>query len=242
LTANTAAFRFCSLKSFSELPGEIYFYSKVKGMASYFQEATNYAIKQFGNEYDVDPRSIVDGENFFSFVCHTKAFLETGDFSNMTVGQGYTFIVKRDNRIVPFGSALSFEQARATLEKWLASEVRIKKHKPEFDPGKKYDIQITRITKRWMIIEKLLKFEVTYTIPEVVGGSIFRIPKKYTNKLLEERLVKLPVTFSGIKDRLSLIDELLATDACEFDLLEYQEVKFAKYVDKATEADLKSIW
>ncbi|MCD9016034.1 YrhB family protein [Parachryseolinea silvisoli] len=211
-------------------------------MADYFQEARNYAIKQFGNEYAVDQRSIVDEEDFFSFVCHTKAFLETGDFSKMTVGQGYTFIVKRDNRIIPFGSGLSFEQARATLEKWLAAEIRIKKYKREFDPAKRYDIQITRINKRWVIIDKLLKFEIAYTIPEIVGDSIFRIPKKYNSKILEERLTGLPVTFCDIKDRLSLIDELLVADACEFDLVEHREKNFAKYTVKATEEDLKPIW
>jgi hypothetical protein len=211
-------------------------------MKDYFQEATDYVVKQIGHEYAVDRRNIVDDEHCFGFIYHTKAFLDTGDFSKITAGQRYTFIIKRDNRIVSFGSGLSFEQARTTLEKSLAREVRIKKHKPEFDPKKGYDIRITHINKRWVIIDKLLKSEATYTIPEIVGDSIFRIPQKYNSKLLEERLTRLPVTFCGIKDRLSLIDELLAADACRFELVERQEKSFAKYRDKATEEDLKSIW
>jgi hypothetical protein len=128
------------------------------------------------------------------------------------------------------------------LEKWLAIEVRIKKHKPEFDPEKKYGIQITRINKRWVIVDKLLKFEVSYTVPEIVGDSIFRIPQKYNSKLLEKRLAELPATFCGIKDRLSLIDELLAADACDFILVEHQEKSFAKYTARATEEDLIPVW
>ena len=106
----------------------------------------------------------------------------------------------------------------------------------------KYNLQINSIKKQQTLIEKLKGHKLTFVIPEVICDSIFRIPKTYDSKGIEKRLKDLPVVFYGVSNSLRLIDDLLSSDCCDFDLPIHQNKNLAKYITRATEEDLKPIW
>jgi hypothetical protein len=208
----------------------------------YLDQARRYVSNRFGNEVSVLEESIIDSDRFYCFTLQSNEFIRTRNPSEMVAGQGYTIINKEDNRFFDFGSRYSLSESLKILEKDLIMERKIRKYKPQFELWTRYDIQINTIKKRQVLIEKLKEFKVTYIIPEVVGDSIFRISKPYDAGNLEKRLKDLPVIFHGVTDGLGLIDGLLNSDCCEFDLLKHQEKSAAKCADTATEEDLKPIW
>jgi hypothetical protein len=211
-------------------------------MTDYSAEARRHISERYGDQFSLLEKSIVDSDRFYCFTFQSSEFIRTGDYSSMSVGQGYTIIDKEDNRFFDFESIHSLDQSLKILDEKLTIENRIRKHKPQFDLRTKYDLQINSIKKRQPLIEKLKGYGLTYVIPEVVGDSIFRIAKTYDSKGIEKRLTDLPVVFHGISNDLTLIDDLLSSDYCDFDVPKHQDKSLAKYVEKATEDDLKPIW
>lgn len=211
-------------------------------MTDYLAEAIRHINEKYGDQFSILEKSIVDSNRFYCFTFQSNEFIRTGDNSTMAVGQGYTIINKEDNRFFDFGSRHSLEQSLKILDENLKVEDRIRKHKPQFGLGTKYDLQINSVKKRHTLIEKLKGHGLTYVIPEVVGDSIFRIAKTYDSKGIEKRLRDLPVVFHGISNSLTLIDDLLSSDCCDFDLPKHQDKSLEKYVERATEEDLKPIW
>jgi hypothetical protein len=211
-------------------------------MIDYLAKAKRYINERVGDHVSVLEESIVDTDRFYCFTFQSNEFIKTENFSTMLVGHGYTIINKEDGRFFDFGSRHSLDQSLKILDENLRTEQRIRKHKFQFELGTKYDLQINVIRKHQVLVEKLKEQEVTYIIPEVVSDSIFRIAKRYDSKSLEKRLMDLPVVFHGIADSLTLIDELLTSDCCDFDLLRHEERTLAKYIGKATDEDLRPIW
>lgn len=211
-------------------------------MTDYLAEARRHINEKYGDQFSLLEKSIVDSDRFYCFTLQSSEFIRTGDYSTMAVGQGYTIIHKADNRFFDFGSRHSLEQSLKILDENLKVEDRIRKHKPQFELGTKYDLQINSIKKRQTLIEKLKGHGLTYVIPEVVGDSIFRIAKTYDTKSIEKRLKDLPVVLHGVSNSLTLIDDLLSSDCCDFDLPKRQDKSLQKYVERATEEDLKPIW
>lgn len=213
-------------------------------MNNYLKIATEYISAEVGDDFAIVKDSIVDLNNLYCFVYQTKEYLNTGNFHAMAVGQGYHFINKNNNRIFSYGSGFSFEEALADIKRSLIIEAGIRKHKSCFELQKRFDIQINQISKKQLLIDLLKKHAITYVIPEIVGDSIFRIPKKYNSKVLEERFQELPAIFKGIgiDTCLYLTDELINTECCEFDLICHIDTKRAAYVNTATPEDLKPVW
>lgn len=213
-------------------------------MNPYLAIATEYVNNEIGTDFAIVPESIRDLEDVFCFTFQTKAFLETGDFSAMTVGQGYNFILKKDNRHFSYGSGFSFEEALDDLRKKIAMEARIKAFKADFELDSAYSIQIHQIRKKQLVVDVLLKHHLQYVIPEVVGDSIFRISRKYKATDILTRLNDLPVTFNLIPSNtlIYLIDELLKLNVCTFELIPYVHQQREVYSSRATPEDLAPIW
>jgi hypothetical protein len=211
-------------------------------MTDYLAKARQHVRDHYGDDFSVLEASIVDSERFYCFNFQSNAFIQTQDMMTMVVGQGDTIINKEDNRFFNFGSRFSLAASLKMLEENLLTEKRIRKHKPRFELNTKYNLQINGIKKRHVLIEQLILHEVTYVIPEVVGDSIFRVAKTYDTRSLEKRLNDVPVVFHGVSDSLALVDALLASDCCNFELEQHQDRAFAKYVDRATDEDLQAIW
>jgi len=211
-------------------------------MIDYFGKAVEYVQKHCGDRFAVVEDSVIDKEDLYCFTYQTKAFLETGDFRTMTVGQGPHIIVKQDNRVFSFRSGLTGYDAIKELRQQLVKEARIRVHIPEFELEQRYGIRITGIKNRTQLLEKLRRLPFSYTIAEPIGDAIYRTQKGYTQKLLEQRLSELPVLFQRIGEPESTIYELLISDTCEFVIEKLEPRSYAKYMTRATEKDLETIW
>ena len=158
------------------------------------------------------------------------------------VGQGPIFINKSDKRFFIYGSGNS--DPKNDFIKKIVSEKNARKVFAEFDIQKKYDLKINRILSKMNLIEKLLDINLTYIIPEIVGSDIFRIPKPYTQKILEERLSKLPTEFTNVPaikvcEIISLNEK---NKTVEFKITEHIDTIKVNRVEKATESDLQTNW
>ncbi len=158
------------------------------------------------------------------------------------VGQGWIFIKKSDERFFIYGSGNN-DPKTDFLEK-IELEKTARKVFPEFDIRKSYDIEINRILRKMSLIEKLLELDFVYTTPEIVGSDIFRIPKPYTQKLLEKRLSQLPCIFTNVTaEKISTILSLnREKKVVEFTISEHIEVVKVNRVERATDADLQTSW
>ncbi len=213
-------------------------------METYLEIAQNYITKEIGEDFVITADCISDLNDFFAFIYQSKKFLETSDSRYAYAGIGYTFIYKTDNRIFPYGSGYSFEDALSELKGKISQEIKIRKILPQFDLQKRFDLKILKILKKQILIDTLLKFNFTYIIPEQVGSSIFRIAKDYKKKLFFERLNHSPIVFHGVdQDTLpELIIELMKNETCEFDIQEHQKRNFATSVNRAISIDFEPVW
>lgn len=214
------------------------------GVNEYLLLSSQYVAGKYGDGFAVVPGSIRDFEDLYCFTFQTKKFLETNNIVDMAVGNGYTFIYKLDNRIFEAGSRFTFEQSLKDLRNKLKVESYIKRQVSNFRLNLDFDLKILEIHQVKLLLDVLDKHELTYIIPEVVGDSIFRISKRYTQTLLQTRLKDLPVIFHGVDhlNCLYLADELLRYNICRFELQERQVKNYARYVGRATAEDLESIW
>ena len=158
------------------------------------------------------------------------------------VGQGLIFINKSDEKFFIYGSGNS-DPKTDFLEK-IKREKLARKTFPEFDIRKFYNIKIHRILRKMSLIEKLLSLDFVYTIPEIVGSDIFRIPKPYNQKLFEKRLSQLPCEFNNIcAEKIWNIFSLnKEKKVVEFTISEYIDVKKENRIERATKTDLETVW
>lgn len=158
------------------------------------------------------------------------------------VGQGLIFINKLDKRFFVYGSGNS-DSKKDFIEK-IALEKSVRNVYPEFDILKRYNVKIDRILRKMYLIEKLLELNFTFTIPEIVGSDIFRIPKLYNQKILEERLSQLPCEFTNLTAEnvceIFLLNKNKKT--VEFSITEYFNTVKVSRVEIAKDSDLQTSW
>lgn len=211
---------------------------------NYLKLAKEYIKESVGENYTIVEDSIFDLDDFFVFTYQTKKYIETKQFQDMAVGQGYYFFYKKDKRIFVFGSSYSYEVALNKIRRMISNEIEIRQFLPQFNILEEYNLNILESRKKQLLVDALIKLKVTYVIPEVIGTTIYRVPKFYKKNLLFERLRNLPIIFHGIENNKlpQLIIELYKGDFCKFKLIPKSENNLAKYVDKAAEIDLTPIW
>lgn len=213
-------------------------------MNPFFKQAENYVSTKYGKEFRVVKASIQDLPDFFGFTFNTHVILESEKLNNTVIGQGWHFLFKLDCRIFTTRTGLGFEGGLKKLRRRISQEKAVRNSIPNFDIQIRYDLRVSEVLKKQVLLQSLLKFGLTYTIPEIVGDSIFRIPTAYTENLLLEKLSITPFVFFGLNhDELpELIIELIQNTSCKFSLLKYESRTFAKYVSKASKIDLEPIW
>lgn len=207
----------------------------------YAAQAGHYVATTVGDAFGVVDESVIECDRFYAFTYQTVKYLASRNCNDGVVGQGYVFIDKTDGRFHAYGSRHDYDAARVDLLEQLIREARIKEYKPNYQLYKRFDIRVNTVKNRKVLVNKLIGL-ISYTIPEVVAGAIYRIPKLYGIEEIGQRLNGLPATFHSIFDQEKLILELGIADCCDFDLFEHQETSYAKYVERATEEDLKPIW
>lgn len=184
--------------------------------------AENYIKRTIGSDFAIVQDSIEDLSDFYAFTYQTRKYLETGNFLDMAIGQGYIFLHKPDNRFFSFGSGQNFEDSLVELRSQILKEKEIQKSFPHFDIQKQYDVRVTKIVHKDVLIDVLIQNKTTYIVPDIVGNSIFRIAKIYKKKSLAERLTLLPTTFHGVNQEVlpSVVQHFTETNCCQFDLVE----------------------
>lgn len=210
-------------------------------MENYLALAEKYIREKAGNEFAIVPNSVLDLDDFFCFTYQTKKYLETNDFSHMAVGHGIQFISKKDKRHFGYGSRHNFEEAYAKLKNKIKIEEFIIDYFPEFNVQKKYDLEIISGSNLEQLIPILSKY-ASYVIPEVSGESIYRINKKYTEKLAKEKLKQLPFRFKMIHQNYLLFESLIKTNCCKFKIHEHETKQYIVYLNKARDIDFEAVW
>lgn len=209
---------------------------------NYKQKAREY-IDQVNPDCGIVEESIEDLVDFYGFIYQSKKFLETDDFSDMLVGNGYVFLSKTDQRIFCYGSREGVEKNLQHLRNKVSNETIIRDYFPNYDHQREFILQIVSSSNEHLLAD-ILQNKVYYIIPEIVGGSIYRIPSGYRKKLLYEKLQNLPHTFNNIEQE--ELDELLLKiiklSDTKVQLIVKKEIKRANYESKAKTKDLEPIW
>lgn len=208
------------------------------------EKARTYVAETVGDAFAVDEQHLRETLEVFVFHYHTKKYLLTGNFQDMTVGQGPILIDKADGRITPFGSAFS---SQAAIEDYL--EVKPKLYQllteyADFDLTKHYDVTITEVLKKWELLDVLDGAGLQYVKPELQAETIWRIAKPYNKRQIEERIGKLPVIFMDIaaKKVVELCTAINVRRLAVLRVSEHHRVKHESNIHKATAKDLEPKW
>lgn len=143
-----------------------------------------------------------------------------------------------------YGSRLSYDEATRNLRMKINIEAKVRMHIPNYNLQRQYGIIVYKIKKRQIFIETILKSGISFTIPEIVGDSIFRISQPYTKKKILIRLEKLPITFNQVNkhELLNVLLELIRNASCEFKLKEIEFPLLSNNAKGAKGIDLEPIW
>lgn len=147
------------------------------------KEAKHKVLRAINNEGDQNSEHVIVEEGIIE-----TAFAWYIPFRNMNPQEGFWggayngFIVgKAHGDLHQPGSAFS-------IEKWLeAYELGIL--------GGPYDLIITKINNNQAAREYLRKLHLTFHKPEIENGTTWKIPKDFTEKMIDERLANLPCKF-----------------------------------------------
>jgi len=88
----------------------------------YIEIARKYILENCGEDVDIVEDEIIDYGDLFCFIYQSKKYLETHDDRYALIGQGPIFIVKKDNRILEYGSAFSYQRALIDAREKLQAE------------------------------------------------------------------------------------------------------------------------
>ena len=174
-----------------------------------FERAKQIARERIGPNCGLLEDSIIEKPYGWFLSFQSKAFLRSGDISDMLVGSSGFIVERADGRVFGFGSAYP-------PEKWIAN----------YEKGFKYnsyDLTITDVRCMPTTVKLLEKLDMIYVIPEEQYGVVWRIPQQYTAKQLREALQHLPCTFrrQQFDYRVEVFDEINAAGCCTYTLQEH---------------------
>jgi hypothetical protein len=201
-----------------------------------------------GLAFAVCPDAFLEDESFFVFCWNTKEFLESNDLGEAVVGQGPTILEKRDGRVFEYGSAVSMDEALALHKMRSQQETVIRAKFPHYDMRKLYRVFIRKIHDRRRLLQRLDSFGLSYVIPRIEGGVIWRVSKVYDDKVLKKRLSETPPVvfgYAGEAGRVENLYRLLVYEhcsICEIDIEEFQQRRKTFEPSKATPGDLAPEW
>lgn len=160
------------------------------------------ADKESVDYYIIDEQNIVDHDFSWYIPFNRKNQIEEyyGGAWN-----GF-FVDKNNGEIFQPGSGLP-------LEKWLSGfKIGLR-----YD---KYDLHIQSIKNMDSTIQLLKKLELKYYIEEPEGGTVWKIPKSFSAKMLSERLQHLPAVFrnQGLTLHIDTFEQIIQSRAFEFKL------------------------
>lgn len=189
----------------------------------YLKIARQYLSENVGDDVDVVEEYVEDFEDLFYFSYQSKDFLKTGNFEDMLIGQGPIFIIKKDGRIIDYGSVWGEKIARIDVINKLNKERLIRIFHNDYNIwNENYDLIINEIYEddEEGIISLFLKYKVQYVLTNQNKESSYF----YFNKdQLQKKFKKLPFNLGNRFDDFlyNVLVELIDNyPYCEFTLLE----------------------
>lgn len=189
----------------------------------YLKIARQYLSENVGDDVDVLEEYTEDFEDLFYFSYQSKGFLKTGHFEDMHIGQGPIFIIKKDGRIVDYGSVWGEKIARIDVINKLNKERLIRIFHNDYNIwNENYDLIINKIYEddEEGIISLFLKYKVQYVLTNQNKESSYF---NFNKNQLQKKFKKLPFNLGNRFDDFlyNILIELINNyPYCEFTLLE----------------------
>lgn len=210
----------------------------------YLSIARQWVKEKVGEDFDVTAEMTKDYDDIFCFSYQSKEFLNTNDYHYFDTGIDPQLIIKIDSRFIPFGSGYTFEIAAQETRKKLLKEKSIKMVCPNYNYWEdNYVLIIHQVFDEAKLISILKSYRATYIVPEVIGNSIHRVGKAYTQNDLIERFNNLPATFHTLYGFFSeVLLELIESFCCELNIVPKEKKKYASYIEHSIPTDYEIIW
>lgn len=169
--------------------------------------AREYILKNFGDNVDILEEDTEECEDTFCFHYNSKKFIETRRFEDQFVGPGPLFILKRDKKVISYGSAQGGITARFHLINQLNKERLIRIYYKDYNIWDgKYNLIINELDDHWekalgmgeIILEELVNVLLKHKIcnPSRYDNND---PNSYyyTKEQLQEELKQPPLILEG---------------------------------------------
>ncbi|WP_343680278.1 hypothetical protein [Chryseobacterium arthrosphaerae] len=109
--------------------------------------AREYLLENIGNDVDIFEEDIEECEDAFRFHYQSKKFLKSGRFGDQYVGPGPLYVLKRNRKVISYGSASLGITARVHLISQINKERLIRIYYKDYDIWEgKYNLIINEIT------------------------------------------------------------------------------------------------
>ncbi|WP_223601741.1 hypothetical protein [Chryseobacterium sp. GVT01B] len=162
--------------------------------------AREYILKEFGDNLDILEEDTEECEDTFCFHYNSKKFIQTRRFEDQFVGPGPLFILKRDKKVISYGSAQGGITARVHLINQLNKERLIRVYYKDYDIWDgKYDLIINKVEDEAcgledIIIENIVNILLKHKIWKANQyDSDHPNAHYYTEEELKETLLKSPL-------------------------------------------------
>lgn len=178
------------------------------------KEKVRQAIKKepiYDSEYDIDDNRIIETD--FAWYIPFKD-IHPINFQDILVGVYYGFIVgKVLGDLHQPGSGFR-------IEKWLTGYELGLLDGP-------HDLIITKINNITAARRSLQRLNLTYFKPEIENGITWKIPITFTDKMIDERLEKLPCKFKNQRFAFSIetFQEIKGSKIFEYELIRNVDAK-----------------
>lgn len=169
----------------------------------YIRIAREYLLKNIGDHIDVIEEYAEDLDDVFLFFYQSKKYLETRDEKYMLIGQGPMFIIKKDGRIIDYGSAWGHKRARIDIINKLNKERLIRIFYKDYDIWNDYYV---RNISYKLIIKNLHEDDIEGFISILLKNKIhyYNIDENknysshyYSKEQLEKKFEKFPVNLGN---------------------------------------------
>lgn len=162
--------------------------------------AREYILKEFGDNLDILEEDTEECEDTFCFHYNSKKFIQTRRLEDQFVGPGPLFILKRDKKVISYGSAQGGITARVHLINQLNKERLIRVYYKDYDIWDgKYDLIINKVEDEAcgledLIIENIVNILLKHKIWKANQyDSDHPNAHYYTEEELKETLLKSPL-------------------------------------------------
>lgn len=148
-----------------------------------YQEAIKIAENRIPSDCALFLEETIEKSYGWYFCFQSKEYIETGNISEMLLGNGGFLVEKENGNVIEFGSAYSPEKNFEIYEKGFLIE--------------KLDLVITKVFDLRESVRLLHRLHLTYFEPEFAAVATWKTPKIYNEKQIKDAVSKLPCVFKN---------------------------------------------